>query len=104
MCYGKTRTEHQLSPLSRRSLPLTLRCTPGAAKLVQTSDIPTTFPGSASLHTLALGSMTDIVHRGSHLTNAEIAAETVLRAAQPGDSLKELFSEADMAAFCETPQ
>ncbi|KAH0352129.1 hypothetical protein KCU81_g2083, partial [Aureobasidium melanogenum] len=44
------------------------------------------------------------VPRSSHLTNAEIAAETVLRAAQPGDSLKELFSEADMAAFCEAPQ
>lgn len=48
--------------------------------------------------------MTDVIQRGSHLTDAEIAAENVLRAAKPGDSVEEVFREADMAAFCAAPK
>ncbi|KAG9663696.1 hypothetical protein KCU64_g1164, partial [Aureobasidium melanogenum] len=44
------------------------------------------------------------VPRDSHLINAEIAAEQVLRAAKPGDSFEEVFREADLAAFYEAPK
>ncbi|KAG9595279.1 hypothetical protein KCU77_g5733, partial [Aureobasidium melanogenum] len=44
------------------------------------------------------------VPRDSHLINAEIAAEQVLRAAKPGDSFEEVFHEADLAAFYEAPK
>ncbi|KAK6001302.1 hypothetical protein QM012_002633 [Aureobasidium pullulans] len=43
------------------------------------------------------------VPRGSHLYNAEIAAEQVLRSAQPGESFEEVFRKADLAAFYEAP-
>ncbi|KAG9603751.1 hypothetical protein KCU77_g1627, partial [Aureobasidium melanogenum] len=44
------------------------------------------------------------VPRDSHLMNAEIAAEQVLRAAKAGDSFEEVFREADLAAFYEAPK
>ncbi|KAH0346222.1 hypothetical protein KCU83_g7407, partial [Aureobasidium melanogenum] len=44
------------------------------------------------------------VPRDSHLMNAEIGAEQVLRAAKSGDSFEEIFREADLAAFYEAPK
>ncbi|KAG9527718.1 hypothetical protein KCU93_g4884, partial [Aureobasidium melanogenum] len=44
------------------------------------------------------------VPRGSHLTMAEIAAESEFRAARPGDSFEEVFRKADLAAFYEAPK
>jgi hypothetical protein len=62
------------------------------------------YPGTAPLHVLAMTNMTDVIHRGSHLTMAEIAAESEFRAARPGDSFEEVFRKADLAAFYEAPK
>lgn len=52
---------------------------------------------------IAIATTTDVFRRGSHLLMAEIAAEEVLRAAKPGDSVEEVYRKADFAAFYQAP-